>query len=163
VSYLPSSLLKDGDPAGRRVDYWGVVGRLAARWPPRSEGAALRVGTEVGYAPETPTGAASQLNDPGDVDGLAWEVMASAMNFTPDHSIGLNYGRTGAGWLLSPQFHENGELLEIRYQWRPSRLPLLEARVRWQEDLERLTGAVQKLDSFDVYVRLTWQFKIKDF
>jgi hypothetical protein len=117
----------------------------------------------VGYAPETQTGAASQLPDPGDVDGLAWEVMASVMDFTPDHSIGLNYGRTGAGWLLSPQFSENNELLEIRYQWRPSRLPLLEARVRWQEDLERLTGAVRKQDSFDVYLRLTWQFKIKAF
>ena len=123
----------------------------------------MRVGTEVGYAPETPTGAASQLDDPGAVDGLAWEVMASVMNLTPDHSIGLNYGRAGAGWLLSPQFRENDELLEIRYQWRPSHLPLLEARVRWQEDLEHLTGAVRKLDSFDVYLRLTWQFKIKDF
>lgn len=163
LSYLPNSLLKDGDPAGRREDYWGVVGRLAARWPLRSKGAALRVGTEVGYAPETPTGAASQLDDSGDVDGLAWEVMASVMDFTPGHSIGINYGRTGAGWLLSPQFRENDELLEIRYQWRPSHLPLLEARVRWREELKRLTGAVRRRDEFDVFLRLTWQLKIKDF
>ena len=103
------------------------------------------------------------LDGPGDVDGLAWEVMASVMNFTPDHSIGLNYGRAGAGWLLSPQFRENDELLEIRYQWRPSRLPVLEARVRWREELERLTGALQKREQFDFYLRLTWQFKVKDF
>jgi hypothetical protein len=163
VSYLPSSLLKDGDPDGRREDYWGVVGRLAARWPQRSEGARLRVGTEVGFAPETPTGAASQLNDSGDVDGLAWNVVASVMDFTPSHSIGLNYGRTDAGWLLSPQYRENDELLEIRYQWRPSHLPLLEARVRWREELEPRTGAIRKRDEFDFYARLTWQFKIKDF
>ena len=163
VSYLPSSLLKDGDPDGRREDYWGVVGRLAARWPRRSEGARLRVGTEVGFAPETPTGAASQLDDSGDVDGLAWNVIASVMDFTPSHSIGLNYGRTGAGWLLSPQYRENDELFEIRYQWRPSRLPLVEARVRWREELERRPGAVRKRDNFDFYARLTWQFKIKDF
>jgi hypothetical protein len=163
VSYLPSSLLKDGDPDGRREDYWGLVGRLAVRWPPRSEGAALRVGTEVGYAPETPTGAASQLDDSGDVDGLAWNVVASLMDFTPSHSIGLNYGRTDAGWLLSPQYRENDEVFEIRYQWRPSRLPLLEARVRWREELDRLTGAVRKREEFDFYAWLTWQFQIRDF
>jgi hypothetical protein len=84
------------------------------------------------------------------------------MDFTPSHSIGLNYGRTGAGWLLSPQYRENDELFEIRYQWRPSRLPLVEARVRWREELERRPGAVRKRDNFDFYVRLTWQFKIKD-
>ena len=69
------------------------------------------------------------------------------------------------------QYHERGEwrpydhdeLLEIRYQWRSSHLPLVEARVRWQEELERLTGAVRKGEQFDVYLRLTWQFKIKDF
>jgi hypothetical protein len=163
VSYLPSSLLKDGDPDGRREDYWGVVGRLAARWPLRTPGRRLRVGTEVGYAPETPTGVASQLDDPGDVDGLAWNVVASLIDFKPSHSIGLNYGRADAGWLLSPQFRENDELIEIRYQWRPSRLPLVEARVRVREELERQTGAASKRDEIDFYARLTWQFKIKDF
>jgi hypothetical protein len=32
VSYLPASLLKDGDRQGQIEDYWGVVGRFAARW-----------------------------------------------------------------------------------------------------------------------------------
>lgn len=162
VSYLPDSLLKDGDTGGRREDYWGVVGRLVTRWPRRSEGAGFRLGVEVGYAPETPTAAGSQLEDSGEADGLAWNVTASLMDFAPDHSIGLNYGRTGAGWLLSPQFRENEELLEVRYQWEPSRLPLLEARVRWREELERLAGAVRRRDGVDIYVRLTWEFTIRE-
>ena len=163
VSYLPSSLLKDGDPDGRREDYWGLVGRLAIRWPKRSEGRRLRAGAEVGYAPETPTNEASQLGDSGDVDGLAWNVVVSAMGFAPGHNIGINYARTGAGWLLSPQFRPNEELFEIRYQWRPEHFPLLEARVRWREDLQHLMGAVQKRDVLDFYLRLTWEFTIKDF
>jgi hypothetical protein len=42
VSYLPKSLLKDGDPNGRREDYWGFVGGLMFRWPQRSDGARFR-------------------------------------------------------------------------------------------------------------------------
>lgn len=55
ISYLPDSLLKDGDTAGRREDYLGIVARGAARWPQRSEGIRFRAGFEVGYAPEVPT------------------------------------------------------------------------------------------------------------
>ena len=34
-------MLKDGDPDGRRKDYWGLVGRLTFRWPQRNEGLRL--------------------------------------------------------------------------------------------------------------------------
>ena len=94
---------------------------------------------------------------------LAWDVVASIMDFRPGHNIGLNYARTGAGWFLSPQFRPNEELFEIRYQWRGRLLPLLEARVRWREDLEQLTGAVQKRKEFDFYLRVTWEFDIANF
>jgi len=159
VSYLPNSLLKDGNLNGRREDYWGLVGRLAVRWPQRSEGIRLRVGTEIGFAPETPTAAAVNLDK--DADGLAWDVVASIIDFRPGHSIGVNYARTGAGWLLSPQFRSNEELFEIRYMWRPVGLPFLEARVRWREDLEQQIGTPQKREEFDMYIRLTWQFTMK--
>ena len=163
VSYLPDSLLKDGDPGGRREDYWGLVGRVSLRFPKRSDGPRLRAGVEIGYAPETPTEAASRLGISGDVDGLAWNVVASIMDFAPSHSIGINYGKTGAGWLLSPQFRPNEDLFEIRYQWRPEHFPLVEARIRWREDLDQLIGTVQKREVFDFYLRLTWEFKIKEF
>ena len=163
VSYLPDSLLKDGDPNGRREDYWGLVGRIALRLPKRREGPRLRVGLEVGYAPETPTEAASQLGGSGDVDGLAWDVVASVIEFVPNHSIGINYGKTGAGWFLSPQFRPNEELFEIRHQWRPEHFPLVETRVRWREELDQEIGTVQKREVFDFYLRLTWEFNIKKF
>jgi hypothetical protein len=161
ISYLPRSLLKDDDPDGRRVDYWGLVGRLVARHPNKREGLRLRAGLEMGYAPETATREASQLGGSGDVYGLAWDVVASAMDFAPGHSIGINYAQTGAGWYLSPQFRPNEELFEIRYQWRPSHFPLLEARVRWREEMEQRVGADQKRKVFDFYLRLTWEFDIK--
>lgn len=158
VSYLPNSLLKDGDTDGRREDYWGLVGRLAVRWPQRSEGIRLRTGAEIGYAPETPTGQAVDLAE--DADGLAWDVVVSIMDFLPGHSIGVNYAQTGSGWYLSPQFRPNEELLELRYQWRPKHFPLLEIRIRTREDLEQETTAIQKKQEIDGYIRLTWEFTL---
>jgi hypothetical protein len=158
VSYLPASLLKDGDIDGRRVDYWGLVGRLAFRWPQRSEGIRIRSGAEIGYAPETPTAQAVNLEE--DADGLAWDVVVSIMDFRPGHSIGVNYAQTGAGWLLSPQFRPNEELLELRYQWRSARFPLLEIRIRRREDLEQETTAIRKRHEIDGYIRLTWEFDL---
>ena len=71
ISYLPKSLLKDGDLDGRREDYWGIVGRVAGRWPMRSEGPRLRFSSEFGYAPNTQTRAAAGLAGDGDVAGWA--------------------------------------------------------------------------------------------
>ena len=163
ISYLPDSLLKDGDVDGRRGDYWAPVGRVAFRWPNRREGLRLRAGTEVGYAPETQTCLSANLGCSGDVSGLAWNIVASAMDFAPRQSIGINYARTGPGWYLSPQYGPNEELFEIRHQWNPEHWPLLEARVRWRRELEQQVGAAQRANDFDFYLRLTWQFKIKDF
>jgi len=67
---------------------------------------------------------------------------------------------TGAAWLLSPQYRPNESLFEIRYQWWPRRWPLLEARVRWRQDLERLTDRSRKR-AFDFYLRVTWEFDVK--
>ena len=156
VSYLPNSLLKYGTTSGPRADYWTVVGRLAARWPQVSEGPRLRAGVELGYAPEPPDPAAVGLDT--SVDALAWNVAVSFMDFKPTHSVGINFGRTGAGWLLSPNFADNEQAFEIRYVWRPRTFPAIDARIRWREDIEQLTDALQRRERFDAFLRLTWQF-----
>jgi hypothetical protein len=95
----------------------------------------------------------------GDSDGLAWNVVVSGVDIWPGHSVGINYGHTGTGWLLSPQYLPNSELYELRYQWQSERWPLLEARMRWQEDMEKPASALQKQGEFDFYLRLTWEFE----
>jgi hypothetical protein len=156
ISYLPKSLLVDGDINGQREDYWGIVGRVAARWPQRGEGRRLRAGVELGYAPERPTAAALELDTA--VDGLAWNVTASVMDIWPNHSIGINFGQTGAGWLLSPNFVENQEFFEVRYLLRSSKLPPLDLRFRWRQDIEQRINTVQKREVFDAFLRMTFQF-----
>jgi len=156
ISYLPKSLLKDGSLSGRRVDYYGVVIGTANRWPARDEGIRLRVAAELGYAPETQTRAAAGLVGDGDVDGLAWNIVLSLMDFKPNHSIGVNYGQVEAGWLLSPQFRQNESLAEIRYQWRKSRQLAFDVRIRQRRELEQRALSDRKQDELDIFLRLTW-------
>jgi len=156
ISYLPKSLLKDGTQSGRREDYYGFVIRSSNRWPERNDGTRLRVAAEVGYAPETQTRAAAGLAGDGDVDGLAWNFVVSVMDFIPDHNVGLNFGRVGAGWLLSPQFRQNESLVEIRYQWRKTKNLALDFRVRQREELEQLVFGDRKRKELDFFIRFTW-------
>ncbi len=160
ITYLPQSLLKDGSRSGRIEDYIGFVGRFATSWLDETSGPRLNIAGEVGYAPETPTRAAMGLPGNGETDGLAWNLAASVLDFRPNHNIGINYGRTDAGWLLSPQFRENEELLEIRYLWRPSRVRALEIRARLRNELVQLSGTARKQEELDIYVRLTLGFSL---
>jgi hypothetical protein len=161
VSYLPASLLKDGDRQGRIEDYWGVVGRFAARWTvSEKRGMRLRISGEIGYAPETPTNQASGIDTLGDSDGLGWAVTAALMDFRPGHSIGFAYGKVAAGWLLSPQYRQNEELKEIRYVWRYRDGKSFEIRFRQRDELERLATAQNKREDFDLFVRFTSGFTL---
>ena len=161
VSYLPASLLKDGDRQGRIKDYWGVVGRFAARWTmSEKRDMGFRVSGEIGYAPETPTKQANGTGGSGDSSGLGWAVTAALMDFRPGHSIGLNYGRMGAGWLLSPQYRPNEELSEIRYVWRFGKNKTLEIRARRRKELDQHVTAQNKRDDFDLFVRMTSRFTL---
>ncbi|MBT8070082.1 MAG: hypothetical protein KJO80_06585 [Gammaproteobacteria bacterium] len=131
------------------------------RWPLDSLGIHLRIGAELGYAPETPTAQAVNLDN--DANGFAWDLSASLMDIRPGHHLGVQYARTGAGWLLSPSYRPNEEMLELRYQWRPPRLPVVEARIRWREDIRKLSGAARKREVVDVFLRATWRFTGRDY
>jgi len=162
VSYLPASLRQVTSGGVVRDDYVGVVGRLGHRWPKRDEGWRIRSSLEVGYAPTTQSRTLAGIVGDGDAGGLAWAVTASAMDFLPNHSIGLNYARTEAGWLLSPQYASNEELIEVRYMWRPTSRITVDVRGRWRDELrERVAPGIAR-DRFDFYARFTWSFTIKD-
>ena len=162
INYFPSALLSNGQAAGSPEDYWGIVARAAARWPVRTESWRLRFSTEVGYAPNTPTKSATGVTGTGDTGGLAWNVTASIMDFVPNHSIGVNYAQTEAGWLVSPQYKNNERLFEIRYVWRPTGKLTLDVRGRWRDNLHERIIEDPDRNRFDFYVRFTWSFNIKE-
>jgi hypothetical protein len=154
ITYLPSALMTEGIQTGPIEDYVGIVGRFATNWAWGDSGRRWNIAGEIGYAPETPTREAVGLSGTGDTGGLAWAVYASLMDFRPNHSIGVNISRTDPGWLLSPQYRANGELIEFRYLWRKRRNLALEFRIRYRDDRETLTGLGNR-DETDYFARFT--------
>ncbi len=158
ISYLPSSLATNGLGNPLREDYWGVVGRVAWRWPVRDEGWRLRASGEMAYAGNTPTKTVAGIVGNGSAGGLAWAVTLSIMDFLPRHSFGVNFARTEAGWLLSPQYTPNEELYEARYMYRPTDRITLDIRGRWRFDLLDRLVTIPERTTFDFYARATWSF-----
>ncbi len=160
ISYYPSALLKDGYiEGGRREDYWGIVARAAGRYPKRSSGTRIRFSAEVGYAPETPSKAGVSLAGDGNTDGVAFALTLSLMDLFPKHSIGLNFARTDAGWLLSPQYNKNERLVELRYIWVVTERITFDVRIRRRKELDQLTDAVQRSVETDAFARFTMRFR----
>jgi hypothetical protein len=158
VTFMPNSLMQDGTASGRIADYITWVTRYAASWPRNAAGPQLTLAGELGYAPTTPTRAAMGLPGAGDSGGLAWNITVSGMNLRPNHSIGLNYGQTDAGWLISPDFKPNTQVVELRYLWRKSHELALDIRVRQESDLELSANASQKARDTNVFARFTRGF-----
>lgn len=158
VTYLPSALLKEGIPTGPIEDYVGIVARMATARPFGTSGTRWNIAAEIGYAPETPTRAALGLPGQGDADGMAFSFAASLMDLRPNHSIGINYGRADPGWLLSPQYRDNEELIEVRYLWRRSRILALDFRLRGRRDLVKLISETRRRDEIDFFARFTVGF-----
>jgi hypothetical protein len=96
--------------------------------------------------------------DSGDTDGLAWNIILDGIDIKPGHSLGVNYGRTGKGWLLSPQYFPDSTLFELRYQWKIRQGPIMETRVRWQEEQHKAVASPDRRAEFDFYLRFTWEF-----
>jgi hypothetical protein len=158
VTYMPKSLLQDGTPSGRIVDYVAWVTRYAASWPRNTDGPQLTLASELGYAPTTPTRAALDFPGGGDTGGLAWNITVSGMNLKPNHSIGLNFAQTDAGWLISPDFKPNTQIVELRYLWRKNPNLALDIRFRQESDLELTAGAIDKQKNINVFARFTRGF-----
>jgi hypothetical protein len=154
ITYLPSALDDDNDSTTSAEDYLAFVGRTSARWPINDK-QSFQLGTEVGYAVDTPQETTVKTGTSGDSGGLAYQISFNWLNMLPNHNLAYVHGKAEAGWLLSPDFSSNIVLNEIRYQWKIGKKQKLEARIRHREDDEKLTDAVDKREDVDFYVRYT--------
>ncbi len=157
VTWLPDALYPHG-ASGDASHYRTLVGRTALRWPLDSEGRAFLLAVEAGQAIDTPRQARLGLPGGGDSDGTAWQVTFNLMDLMPRHHLGLVGSRTGAGWLLSPDFTPNTDMVEVRYQWLIDSRQRFEARLRYREDIDKPVTAVSKRQDTDFYLRYTYSF-----
>jgi hypothetical protein len=157
VTWLPDALHDQGVGAGSVEDYWGLVGRLAAQWPVR-DGMKFMLAGELGYAPNTPDRSVVSTGTSGDADGVAAQITFNFIDIVPRHSVGFVLGRAGDGWLLSPDFRDNTNLVEARYKWAIDKKQKFEARLRHREDIDQRVGAREKREDVDYYLRYTYKF-----
>lgn len=157
LSWMPASLASEGLGSPAREDYLTANTRVSATWPLREDGLRLVAGLEAGYAFNTARGSVAGTGQAGDTDGLAWQAAASLYDIAPGHNLGMVYARTGAGWLISPDFRANDRLAEIRYQRRFNKTTSLEARIRERREMEHPAGTQARVEH-DLYVRITHKF-----
>ncbi|HMB39783.1 MAG TPA: hypothetical protein VKO85_11945 [Wenzhouxiangellaceae bacterium] len=158
VTVYPNALAAEGLSSALREDYVTATFKLGAGWDLGDSSRRLVAVGEVGRAFETPRRFAVGLPGRGDADGWGWQLGADLVNVFPRHTVGLNYGRVDAGWLISNDFRQNNELAELRWQFKYSAALRFEFRARWRRELERLAGASFLQRDRDVRVRTTWKF-----
>jgi hypothetical protein len=158
VTYMPA-VVPASDPGAPRDHYTTIVARLAVEPGVTVAGGRAVLGTEVGVAPVTPprhvlrTGTADESGD-----GLAIQLSANLMDMGGRHSFGVVASRAGDGWLISSDIRDNNREIEARYYLRYASWGRLDLRVRHREDLYLRTGAQQKRQDRDIYIRTTLRF-----
>ena len=158
ITHIPDALQHDGTATGKIENYTAVSGRLAMQWPLGESETKFLWGNEVGYAFDTPRKSAIQTGGEKETSGLAFQTTFNFIDIWPQHSVGLVYGQTSGGWLLSGDFGNNQELVEARYMWQVSKNQKFEARMRNREDIDKRTNAERKRREWDYYLRYTIKF-----
>lgn len=157
--WMPDTLAPQGIAQARREDYVAAIAKLAADWTLSNGVTRFGLGGEFGHAFNRPDRQAMRLEGPGDVGGNGWQLTASLFDFRPGHDLGLVWGRAEAGWLLSGKLRENGDLLELRYNYQLPHGFLLSARARLREDLQLQQGAERLQRDRNFRLRLSRKFK----
>ena len=157
LNWLPSALHSYGAADPRHEDYLALTAKATAEWPLGAGGSALRIGGEVGYAPDTPRREAVNSGT-GHADALSWQASLNIMDLRPDHDLALVYGRVADGWLLSSDFRPNDELLEVRWVWQLNPAWQFDARVRRREEIDLPAGTTLPRRDDDLYLRATLRF-----
>ncbi|GAB4174218.1 MAG: hypothetical protein Kow0020_09650 [Wenzhouxiangellaceae bacterium] len=158
LTVFPDSLAPDGTGAPARDDYLLAALKLGAGWDLGDSGRRLVAVGELAHAPNTPSKAAMRIPGNGDVDGWGWQLGTDLVNIFPKHTMGINYGQSDAGMLLSNDFRENNELFELRWQYKMSSALRFEFRYRWRRELERRIDAARLQRDQDVRLRFTYKF-----
>ncbi len=149
-------------PAGisspERDDYILGAFKFGAGWDLSNSGRRLVAVGELAHAFNTPLNSTLRLPGTGDADGWGWQFGADLVNVFPRHTVGVNYGQSDGGMLISNDFRQNEELAELRWQFQYSTALRFEFRARWRRELDRLIGAGFLQRDRDLRFRTTYRF-----
>jgi hypothetical protein len=158
LTWMPDSLATQGVASEQRSDYLTVTLKTAAAWPLGHAGTRLITAGEIGHAINRPERSAVGLSGNQEVSGNGFQVGLSVYDIRPNHHLGLAYGRAQAGWLISNDYRNNDELIELRYQYRFNPDLSMEIRYRWRRELELPADTDRPRRDKDAYARITLRF-----
>ena len=158
VTVYPDALAPAGIANAERDDYVLAAFKLGAGWDIDQAGRRLIAVAEIAHALNTPDKSTLQLPGTGEAGAWGWQIGADVKNIFPKHSMGINYGQSDGGMLLSNDFRQNNELFEYRWQYQATKALRFEFRARWRRELERRIGAPFLQRDRDVRVRTTYKF-----
>jgi len=158
VTVYPDSLAPEGLASSEREDYIMAAFKVGAGWDLDDSGRRLIAVGELAHALNTPEKATLMLPGQGDTDGWGWQVGLDIDNLFPKHSMGINYGQSDGGMLLSNDFRQNNELFEYRWQYQATRALRFEFRARWRRELEQRVNAPFLQRDRDIRFRMTYRF-----
>lgn len=157
ITLIPSSFRNSDD---KICDYWALTGRLGINLPVPVSFLDVMIAGAAGYAPAAPARSQSNLstNMKSNQDAFAWQASLNFQNIFDRHNLGVLYGKTDPGWLISPSFRNNTHTLEIRHQYRFSQRLSTEMRYRIRKQLHTPLDAAVKRKDDDFYARITFRF-----
>lgn len=158
VTVYPDALATDGFDSAKRDDYVLGAFKLGAGWDVGDDGRRLIAIGEIAHALNTPLKSTLGLPGSGDADGWGWQVGADLKNIFPKHTMGLNYGQSDGGMLLSNDFRQNNELFEYRWRYQATSALRFEFRARWRRELDKQAGAPELQRDRDIRFRATYKF-----
>ena len=158
LTVYPDALAPAGTASAERDDYVMIAFKLGAGWDLDAAGRRLIAIGEIAHAPNTPLKSTLGLPGTGDSDGWGWQLGADIEDIFPRNTVGINYGQSDGGMLISNDFRQNNELFEFRWQYQATSALRFEFRYRWRRELERRIGASQVQRDRDVRLRATYRF-----
>jgi hypothetical protein len=158
LTVYPDALAPAGFESAERDDYVLAAFKLGAGWDLGDGGRRLIGVGEIAHALNTPLKSTLGLPGTGDVDGWGWQLGIDVEDVFPKHTMGINYGQSDGGMLLSNDFRQNNELFEYRWQYQATSALRFEFRARWRRELDRLAGAPDLQRDRDIRFRTTYKF-----
>ncbi len=158
ITIYPDALASNGVASPVRDDYVLGAFKIGAGWDLGSSGRRVVAVGEIAHAFEAPLNSTMGLPGSGDAGRWGWQFGADLVNVFPGHSMGINYGQSDAGMLISNDFRPNNELAEFRWQYRYSRALRFEFRARWRRELDQRIGAAFLQRDRDMRLRATYRF-----
>lgn len=159
ITIIPQALRPSGFGTDLKEDVVAFTMRGAADFPlPGMKPIILHPFGEFGVMASTPKEDVLKVSNGADrADRFAFVAGLDLKHLGPG-SLGLQFGWTQAGYLISPDYPNNTWSIEARYRVDVTRGAVFEVRYRHRQDIDKLVDALERQTDDNFLARVTVSF-----